>query len=1452
MTRKTLFIKILKGVAWTGLGLVALLGLVFAALQTQAVKGRLAAWISGTLSSQDRTVSIQGLDGWLPFEISTQSITVSDVKGTALHLEQAGLGWDPLALLTGTLKVSSLQARTVTLNHLPQSSSQVQPEQEQKPFQLPQLPPVIIESVDLPKISLGPSVAGATGVFAFQAGLALHSWQNVHGSLDLVQTDQPGFEFQGQFALEEQNLTTDMTIRERPSGFLDTLLGNSLPLPVNLTLTGQGPARTWNGSLEITSRAKSLFQGTVNVSSAKDSVSLGLKSRAWVQEFLPVSLQQVLQTRETFPLEVQVNYDKATGVVTLQTLQAQTSLARLDVSGEIDVRNKGLSLLAGLNCPDLTALQPLLPVQAEGRAALNLRAEGAWTTPDLELGLTVSDLRASQIRVPDGEITLSASLPSSLDHSAIAVTGSGQLSQVQNNDAPLTSGPVDLAFLTRYHPSGLVEIDEFRLSSGTEEILLSARLEPDRSFVSNLSVTLPHLEAQPVVKSTGLAGAFDFDAALQGKLDPATVSASLTARTTNLSGLPDQIMAIAGSHQKLTGNVFLHQDGVLSITPLDLKGPHVSVNLLGQLDTRSGELDLTTSLQGPELSLLDLTALPGLQGAVTATASCQGPWSSMQAQAEVTIQDLGQSGLKPSHLTANLTARDLPEAPAGTLDLELKRNSTSVNSSLDFSFIDRIVTIANLKLSGPQTSLSAQATWPLNTSEATRAEVSFQTGSLSWLETFIPFSCTGQAELTAEYTERTGVGHLSAQGLVKNLALPWVSIGRSDLQATVTDLESLSGNVSLTGADIDFGDMSLTSLDVSGQGDRSGADFAVVTKGHLPQPFAFKTQGSLSLSDTQTIVSLQTGGGFLSRLDFDWDQPITIIQEAGELRLPGTEINLAQGTLLLEARTSNMSAVQALLQTRDIELNDLPLDRFRSLSGRIDSDISVQGTLQDPRMQVQASISELKSRLEATSDLPPASVSLAAQYDGNRMQASLEASQTDLISLQADLTLPGALALHPFQFDPRAGLDGALTGKLDLNVMNSVLPVDGHQYGGNLDIDLQLSGPLSSPVVNGDFELHKGRYEHALTGFALTQLEVAGKIEERTLTLTTLQASDGSQGSLSGQGRLELQPDRNIEYTLSTRFDSARLIRLDMAQGSVSGDLQVTGTSDQAAVAGELSIFPLEISLPQPGPPGTSGLIIRDKEAVPESAAEQKTLPQPAEGSLLNNTDLDIGITLPQGTFVRGRGLDSEWEARLRVQGRASDPRISGQIHTVRGHLNLLTKRFTLTEGTITFANEFPPQPLLDITATHKAKDIEVMVTITGSASQPTISLDSDPAYPRDEILSQLLFNRELSTISPLQAVKLALAVRTLTSGGGEGIMDKTRNLFGLDELDVRASDQEEGTTVGVGKYVNENIYFKVEKGLDAESGRVTVDIELSPRFSVETQAGALTQGATFKWNYQY
>ena len=1451
MLKKLISSKLFKILLGCLGGLVLVLGLAFGALQTQAVKDRLADLISETLSTPEQTVTIEGLRGVLPFQVSVEAVTVNDDQGTLLRIEKAGLAWDPLGLLSGRIKVTSLEARSVLLDHLPAREDKLQPEGSDTAPELPALPPVILDRIEFDRIELGPSVVGAPGVFSFQADLALHSRQSARGSLNLRQTDQPGLHINAQAVLEHSRLQVDLSLQEHPRGFVDSLSGNPLPFPVTLSLQGQGPLSAWEGSLDIASRSKALLTSSMEVSLQEESTSLSVKSRLFAHELLPATIQEVLQPQEAFPVELQVLHESKAGLLKVKTIKVQTSLAELRLSGEVDLQKRAVDARAGVDCPELQALKPLLPVQAQGRALLDVSAQGPWSSPDVTANLAAENLSVSGFTIPGLDLSLSTSLPASLKKEPLAVRGSGRLSALLSNTAPMTSGPVMLELQSSFSPSGSLDVEKLTVSSIHEKIQVSGRLEPDKTFSADMAASVTQLKAQPLLQSAGMSGSLDLDLTLQGDLDPLSVSAGVQAATDNISGLPDQFASLAGSRQELQGHVFLYPDGIVSISPLELRSPQMSINLTGQADTQSDQLDLTAHLKGPDLSRIELASVPGLQGRLSALCSVTGPMSSMQADLDLTIRDLAQAWLKTSDASVKLQARGLPESPAGSLQLSLSRGTAKVSSCLDFSLNNNIIRVDNAKLDAPETQLRAEALWPLQGQQDRTASLNLDAGALSWLETFIPFACQGQVELETRYEIRNATQRIAAQGLARNLRLPWVAIGNSDLNANITDLQQLAGSVRLTGSDIRARNVSLTKLEVTGQGDPSMASFDISTQGRLPKPFAIQTQGSLSTQGSTRTLTLNTGQGSVAQLLFDWDEPVRLQRDAQTLRIQESRINLGRGRLSLEAHIKDMSQVQASIEARNIQVQDIPLNRFKAFSGTLSSDLKLGGTLKAPRVELQASVDGFQARTEAASEIPPVKASITAGYDGRMVKASLQASQADLTTLKSSLSLPGTLALQPFQLTPSGRLDADISGSLDLDRVNRFLPLVGHQFGGKLKLDLQARGPVTTPSISGDFQLSSGSYEQALSGLALTDIRIDGTVRDRTVTIETLKASDGGQGSLSGQGFLEIKPGQGLEYELSTGLDSARLIRLDMAQGSVSGDLKVTGTSNQARITGNLSIFPLEVSLPQPGPPGTSGLIIKDKADLAAQSSTKGQPTKPAKGSFLDKTGLDIGLTLPRGTFVRGRGLDSEWQANLNIQGRASAPKINGRIQNVRGHLNLLTKRFTLTEGSITFTSRFPPQPLLNITASHQAKDIEVIVRVTGPAANPTIKLDSDPALPRDEILSRLLFNRELSTITPLQAVKLALAVRTLTSGG-EGFMDKTRSMIGLDELEIRAGGQDEGTTVGVGKYVNENIYFKVEKGLDDQSGLVTVDIEISPRFSLETQAGALNQGVTFKWNYQY
>ena len=119
-----------------------------------------------------------------------------------------------------------------------------------------------------------------------------------------------------------------------------------------------------------------------------------------------------------------------------------------------------------------------------------------------------------------------------------------------------------------------------------------------------------------------------------------------------------------------------------------------------------------------------------------------------------------------------------------------------------------------------------------------------------------------------------------------------------------------------------------------------------------------------------------------------------------------------------------------------------------------------------------------------------------------------------------------------------------------------------------------------------------------------------------------------------------------------------------------------------------------------------------------------------------------------------------------------------------RGFFDFLDKRFDLRTGVIDFGGKVPPDPRVDLEAVAKTVDITAVVRLSGPATDPTLTLESEPNLPQDEVLSRLLFNREASSISPAQAVQLATAVNRLQGGGYDPIAG-VRSLIGMDTLNV-------------------------------------------------------------------
>ena len=84
--------------------------------------------------------------------------------------------------------------------------------------------------------------------------------------------------------------------------------------------------------------------------------------------------------------------------------------------------------------------------------------------------------------------------------------------------------------------------------------------------------------------------------------------------------------------------------------------------------------------------------------------------------------------------------------------------------------------------------------------------------------------------------------------------------------------------------------------------------------------------------------------------------------------------------------------------------------------------------------------------------------------------------------------------------------------------------------------------------------------------------------------------------------------------------------------------------------------------------------------------------------------------------------------------------------------------------------------------------------------------------------------------------------------------MGRTRRFIGLDQLDIRQPEGSGGdTTVSIGKYLAEGVFVEMEKGVDTESSKVSVEVELTPNISVESESGSNSEGGVglnWKWDY--
>ena len=213
---------------------------------------------------------------------------------------------------------------------------------------------------------------------------------------------------------------------------------------------------------------------------------------------------------------------------------------------------------------------------------------------------------------------------------------------------------------------------------------------------------------------------------------------------------------------------------------------------------------------------------------------------------------------------------------------------------------------------------------------------------------------------------------------------------------------------------------------------------------------------------------------------------------------------------------------------------------------------------------------------------------------------------------------------------------------------------------------------------------------------------------------------------------------------------------------------------------------------------------------------------------------LDLPISAPSQIFVRGRGLDAELGGQLRLGGTTANVAASGVFELIRGRIDVLTKRLELTEGLLDLRGAL--DPYLRFVAQTTSNEYTVIIALEGLASEPALSFTSSPELPQEEVLAQLLFGRNFSDISALQAAQLVSAVATLSGKGSGGLQGRLRDQFGLADFDVTTTD-DGATQFSAGAYISDNIYSEIVADSEGND-EINLNIDLSPSLTVKGSGG--------------
>lgn len=604
----------------------------------------------------------------------------------------------------------------------------------------------------------------------------------------------------------------------------------------------------------------------------------------------------------------------------------------------------------------------------------------------------------------------------------------------------------------------------------------------------------------------------------------------------------------------------------------------------------------------------------------------------------------------------------------------------------------------------------------------------------------------------------------------------------------------------LTGQGMRWGGISLARLAANIQLRNGSGQVRASLAGARGRSFDLQTVAQLAPGSVSLV-----GSGTIDRKPVRLAVPALFEREAQGWRLRPAVLEFAGGT----ARVSGLfgdtaTAVDAQLAAMPLSIFDIVRPGL-NLAGMANGTISYADRPGAPPTG-SASL-KVKGFARAgfllTSD--PIDAAINAALTGDRFAARAVAASDGRIAGRGQIRVnlaPGGTLMQRFG-------NGAMNAQLRYNGrIGPLWKLTGLQtlsMSGPVGIGADIRGTPFNPAIAGSLAARGARVESPATGMVLTDVAANGRFSGSRLEIPSFTATAGASGQVTGSGSFDFSAGMAPRMDLRLSAANALLVDRDDLAANVSGPLSIRSDGAGGIISGDLELVRSRFRL---GKAGASA-------SIPRLDIREINRPGAAPGGVATGAPWRFAITAkaPRRLAVTGLGLDSEWQADLRIGGTVENPALSGRAELIDGDYEFAGRTFDLKRGTIRFNGTAPPNPDLEILAQRDAEGISATIRVTGTGLAPRIAFSSVPALPEEELLSRMLFGTSIANLSAPEAVQLAAAVASLRAGGdGLNPINALRDAIGLDRLRVLPGNSATGqrTSIAAGKYLSRRAYVEV------------------------------------------